>query len=309
MSLRFESKRLVLLDRSAILTLNTSPENTTVVFEYKGQTLTGLKSIKVKKGNSVKYTVSASGYQTKSATMTVNSNQNISVTLTAMVTLTINTTPSNASVSFVYAGQTYSGSKSITVPKGSSVKYTVSCNKYDTKSATVTVNSTQTVNVSLEFSKTIPASWGNIKSAGISYMETAVGSLTKQKCLTIVTTTGAFAVPFATGNTVPTTAQITSAPFASGTYFTNAFNSGYWPSSGNNSNTGKNYTVGKVYPAILEMVGSRAAWFDITTSGQKLAVRQFQNWGSDIIPSGYAFEINSNILKVKYNNQVVLELK
>ena len=303
------SKKLLMSNNKVMFTINTIPSTASVSFIYNGQTFNDTKSIEVKKGSSVKYTVSASGYETKSETLVVTENQNITVILNALVTLTISTTPSNASVSFVYAGQTYTSSKSITVPKGSSVTYTVSASGYDTKSATITVNSTQTVNVSLVFSKIIPASWGNITSAGISYIETSLGSLTKQKCLTFVTTTGAVAVPFSTGNTVPTIAQVTSANFVSGTYFTNEYNSGYWPTSTTNGNTGRNYATNKVYPAWVVYTSSRAVYYDKKASGGNQPVRVFANWGSDIIPSGYTFEISSNILKVKYNNQVVLELK
>lgn len=62
-------------------------------------------------------------------------------------TLTINPTPADASVTFnkgTVVGNT------CTVTSGTSVTYTVSKSGYETKSATVTVNSNQTVNVTLQ---------------------------------------------------------------------------------------------------------------------------------------------------------------
>ena len=64
------------------------------------------------------------------------------------VTLTINPTPADATVTLVAQGYTQVGN-SITVEKGTSVTYTVSKTNYTTVSSTITVNEAQTLSVTL----------------------------------------------------------------------------------------------------------------------------------------------------------------
>lgn len=64
------------------------------------------------------------------------------------VTLTVNPTPSNATVTFNASGQV--SGNSIKVKKGTTVSYTVSCSGYYSTTGSITVNQSQTINVALE---------------------------------------------------------------------------------------------------------------------------------------------------------------
>ena len=140
----------VTLDQSlATLTINPIPNNATVVLTASGYTQSG-NSITVVKGTSVSYTVSASGYETRTNTVVVNNDQVMSITLDqSLATLSINPTPSNATVVLTASGYTQSGN-SITVVKGTSVSYTVSASHYQTVSNTVTVSDDISLDVSLQ---------------------------------------------------------------------------------------------------------------------------------------------------------------
>ena len=129
-----------------ILTITTSPQNATVVFNTPG-TVSG-NSITVNQGTSVEYTVSANGYVTKTETHVAETTQTLLVTLQPIyVTLTIAPSPSDATVTFNSAG-TVSGN-SITVVQYSNIDYTVARTGYNTETNTVPVVSTQTINVNL----------------------------------------------------------------------------------------------------------------------------------------------------------------
>lgn len=130
------------------LTINPSPSNATVTLTATGFTQIG-NSILVNPGTSVNYSVSKTGYVTQSNTVTVNSDQTINVTLAlSRHTITINPTPSDATVTF--STGTVSGN-TCTVDYGTTVTYTVSKSSYETKSASVTVQSNQTIAVSLAY--------------------------------------------------------------------------------------------------------------------------------------------------------------
>lgn len=93
-------------------------------------------------------------------------------------TLTINPTPSDATVTFnkgTVVGNT------CTVTAGTSVTYTVSKSGYETQSGTVTVNSNQTVNVSL--------SQAGIQMYGYTY-STSSGSVSVHLLWTSISTSG-----------------------------------------------------------------------------------------------------------------------
>ncbi len=64
-------------------------------------------------------------------------------------TFTINPTPSNAVVRFYAIGHQQVGN-TISVPRGTSVRYSVSRNDYKTVENTVTISSNTTLNVALE---------------------------------------------------------------------------------------------------------------------------------------------------------------
>ena len=130
----------------ATLIIETDPFDATVNFSTG--TVEG-HSCTVQKGTTVSYNISKTGYIT-SQTYTKTVTQDETVTAPALVpdtvTLTINPTPSDATVTF--STGTVSG-KTCTVQTGTSVTYTVSKNGYTSQSDTVTVNSNQTINVTI----------------------------------------------------------------------------------------------------------------------------------------------------------------
>ena len=168
-------------------------------------------------------------------------------------------------------------------------------------------------------SQIIPTDWGKITSGGITNIETYGGSRDKQRCLTLVTTKGAVAIPFATTSIIPTEDEIKNANFVYGTYFNDKFNSGYWPTSNTNNNTQNNYDTNKLYPAYIKekvsnVDGSNGiVYYDISkVTLQEVAVRaiwNITNWAPEYgIPDNYEVTVNNNILTLKYNNEIVLKL-
>ena len=130
------------------LTITPTPQNATVVLTATGFTQSG-NSILVDPGTSVHYKVSKTGYVSEEDDITVNATQNKPVEINlAKYTLTINPTPSDATVSF--STGTISGN-SCTVDYGTVVTYTVSKTDYETKSEPITVLSDQTQPVSLDY--------------------------------------------------------------------------------------------------------------------------------------------------------------
>lgn len=126
-------------------TINPTPSNATVTINNVVR-----NSITVAYGTTVNWSVSASGYETENGSTTVSSNQTLNVSLTRTnYTLTINPTPSDATV-------TMNGSvrRSITVPSGTSVSWSVAADGYTTQSGTTVVNSSQTLNITLEQEET-----------------------------------------------------------------------------------------------------------------------------------------------------------
>lgn len=103
----------------------------------------------VPEGSVLHITVSLSGYESESITTTVDKDTSLTLTLKRILyTLTINPTPSNATVKLTASGYTQSGN-SITVPTGTSVSYTVSASNYNTRTGSLSVTSTQTLSVVL----------------------------------------------------------------------------------------------------------------------------------------------------------------
>jgi hypothetical protein len=140
------------------LTINPTPSNATVQLTASGYTQSG-NSITAKPGTSVSYTVSASGYQSKTGTATIGSaDSSVNVELVKLYTLTVSPTYSGASVKFNTSG-TVSGNK-ITVPTGTSVSYTLTATDHETRTLTETVTSDKTVNPKMKL---------NLKSPIIDY--------------------------------------------------------------------------------------------------------------------------------------------
>ena len=136
----------VTLDPKMItFTVNPTPSDATVTLNGK----TG-KSITVQSGTTINWSVSREHYitQSNSYTASTEDSQSINVTLNPnMVTITVNPTPSDATVTI--NGQTR---KSITVQSGSTINWTVSREHYYTQSNSYIANSnsSQTINVVLD---------------------------------------------------------------------------------------------------------------------------------------------------------------
>lgn len=137
----------LLFIRDVTLEIVPYPSDATVVLTATGYTQVD-NSITVKYGTSVSYTVSKSGYNTSSGSMIVTNDRTLPVVLSDERVFTINPTPSNATVVLSADGYTQVGN-SIVVSPGTVVSYSVSKTGYITQSDTVTVNSNQTIQVSL----------------------------------------------------------------------------------------------------------------------------------------------------------------
>ena len=119
------------------LTINPTPSNATVTFNTSG-TISG-NSITVPYNTTVSYTVSATGYETKTQSTTVDTNKSVSVILNTLYTFTINPTPSDSTVTLTASGFVQSGN-SITVADGTTINYSVAKTSYKTQTGTYTIS-------------------------------------------------------------------------------------------------------------------------------------------------------------------------
>ena len=129
-------------------TINPTPSDATVVLDADDPQYVQVgNSIKVPYGTLVNYNVSKTGYTTSTGFVVVTNNDPTSVVLTELFTLTVNPTPSDATVTF--STGTISGNN-CTVPNGTIVTYTVSKANYFTKSDTLIINNNITTTVTLD---------------------------------------------------------------------------------------------------------------------------------------------------------------
>ena len=134
------------------LTIVPTPSDATVTFnigEVHGNSVT------VPEDTEITYTVSKSGYITKTGSKVVTKNETIYVSLSEIqyYTLTIIPTPSNANVTLSASGYNTvfgAGQQSITVRENTPVAYTVNATDYVTASANIILNETKTLNVILK---------------------------------------------------------------------------------------------------------------------------------------------------------------
>ena len=134
-----------------LVTITINPEPADATIEFSGYTVGIVKgnSILVRKGTSITYTISKEDFVTKTITEVAKETKTVDVDLNKIqCTLTINPTPSNAIVTFNNASGTVSGN-SITVDIDTTVEYTVSADKYVSKTQSIVVDSTKSINVSL----------------------------------------------------------------------------------------------------------------------------------------------------------------
>lgn len=135
-------------------------------------------SITVDYGTNVRYTISKPGFSTVTGNVVVNSDINIPVVLTGPATLTIDPTPSDATVTFNTQGQV--SGNSITVPEGTNVSYTVSKNGLNTENNSITVNSNTTLPVILTATFTI-----NPTPSNLTVVLTAPGYSQSENSITV----------------------------------------------------------------------------------------------------------------------------
>lgn len=123
------------------LTINPDPADAVVTINGKAQ-----KTITVDYGTEVSYSVAKTGYDTKSAKITLEENTNLDVELSqTVVVLTINPTPADATVTIAGVEQ-----KKYTGVYGDTVDWEVSAIGYTSKSGSETLTANKTVDVALE---------------------------------------------------------------------------------------------------------------------------------------------------------------
>ena len=135
------------------ITINPTPNYAKVTFSDYGIGIISNdgKSITVKKDTVINYTVSADKYVSKTQSIVVDSTKSINVSLNKiMYTLTIEPTPSDATVTLTASGYNQSGN-SITVESGTTVSYNVSYPELQSVSGTYVVNSTEVKHITLKY--------------------------------------------------------------------------------------------------------------------------------------------------------------
>ena len=123
------------------LTINPTPADAVVTINGKAQ-----KTITVDYGTEVSYSVAKTGYDTKSAKITLEENTNLDVELSqTVVVLTINPTPADATDTIAGVEQ-----KKYTGVYGDTIDWEVSAIGYTSKSGSETLTTNKTVDVALE---------------------------------------------------------------------------------------------------------------------------------------------------------------
>ena len=107
------------------------------------------KSYLVYQNDKLSYEISKEGYETITDTAVISSADTISETMVKLYTLTINPTPSDATVVLTATGYTQVGN-TISVPSGTVVNWSVSKTDYSPASGSETVIADKTLNVELQ---------------------------------------------------------------------------------------------------------------------------------------------------------------
>ena len=143
-----------LVSNTVILTINPTPSDATVVLEVEGGNPFDFQqvgnSITVSPGTKVRYTVSKTDYITQSNVIEVNETQTVNITLSeTLYTYIIHPTPADATVTLTADGYTQLDN-SISVPRGTTVTWSVSANNYVSQSGTKVVNDNCADNITLK---------------------------------------------------------------------------------------------------------------------------------------------------------------
>lgn len=107
------------------------------------------KSYLVYQNDKLSYEISKEGYETITDTAVITTAETIIETMVKLYTLTINPTPSDATVVLTATGYTQVGN-SIAVPSGTVVNWQVSKTDYNTESGSETVIADKTLDVELK---------------------------------------------------------------------------------------------------------------------------------------------------------------
>lgn len=116
-------------------TINPTPADATVIINGEER-----NSINVISGTTVSWEVSKTKYITRSGSVVVTEDKTDNIVLTEIVTLTINPTPNDATVTLAAAGYAQSGN-TITVPAGTTVIWMVEKSGYVTQNGSESVSS------------------------------------------------------------------------------------------------------------------------------------------------------------------------
>lgn len=128
--------------------ISTTPDDATVKMTSNGVTAT-TKTMDVKFGSTVYYEVSKEGYETHEDSITIFKDESVYVELMpCMETLTINPTPSDATVTLSANGYEQSGN-SITVAQNTEVLVSISKEGYESYNEVVIVDTTKTLDIEL----------------------------------------------------------------------------------------------------------------------------------------------------------------
>ena len=129
---------------TCILTVVTTPANATCVLTYNGESYT-TKTLEVPVGATVSYSISYTGYNTQTGSWTINSDVTKTITLAQTTyTLTVTTTPSNATCTLTYDGVAHTA-KTATVVTGTVISYSVTHSTYGTTTGSLTMSRDRTL--------------------------------------------------------------------------------------------------------------------------------------------------------------------
>lgn len=131
------------------LTINHLPSDAIVEMSCDGITIVG-NTWSFKEGSTVSYTVSCEDYKTATNTITLTKDTTIDVVLESeLFTVSINPTPSNATVILTADGYTQEGN-SIKVKPNTTISYSVSAEGYTEQTGIYTITSNLDLNIVLE---------------------------------------------------------------------------------------------------------------------------------------------------------------
>lgn len=139
---------------TVILTINPDPADADVVLEVEGGNPFDFEqvgnTITVSPGTKVRYTVSKTDYITQSNVIIVNETQTVEINLSeTLYTYIIHPTPADATVTLTASGYTQLDN-SISVPRGTTVEWSVSAHNYVAQSGTKVVKNNCADNIALK---------------------------------------------------------------------------------------------------------------------------------------------------------------